>query len=451
MLSKIKSIFLKGHKRTVLAKKNAAISFILKSISIIIKLILVPLLLNLLKPTGYGLWITITAVISWFAFFDIGLGNGLRNKLAECLANNKSEEAKVYVSTSYFLLILIVSILLIIYFSLLPLINLQLLFNIHVNQYSDLKIAVSSIFVFFCIRFVFNLIGIILLANQRSAQSDLLLVVNDILFLLSVLILSILGIGSISILSIIYGAISIFVYLFANIYYFQKKYKKYSPSYKYIRWSYAKDLFSLGGKFFIMGASSIIIFSTDSMIITQLFGPSEVAPYDISYKYFMIVVMFFSIITTPFWSAFTEAFTIKDYDWMKNAINKLIKIWLGIVIIVLIMVVFSNYLYRLWIGNDLVIPVMLSILMGAFAIIKTFSSIFASFLNGIGKIKLSFYTSILSGILNIPLSIFFAKTLNMGLSGVILATCICLSYGVIIKPLQTIKIIKGSASGIWNK
>ena len=32
----------------------------------------------------YGL--TLSSIIGWFAFFDIGFGNGLRNKFAEAIA-----------------------------------------------------------------------------------------------------------------------------------------------------------------------------------------------------------------------------------------------------------------------------------------------------------------------------------------------------------------------------
>ena len=53
-----------------------------------IGLVLVPLTINYLNPTKYGIWITLSSVIGWFSFFDIGLGNGLRNRFAEAIANN---------------------------------------------------------------------------------------------------------------------------------------------------------------------------------------------------------------------------------------------------------------------------------------------------------------------------------------------------------------------------
>ena len=44
------------------------------------------------------------------------------------------------------------------------------------------------------------------------------------------------------------------------------------------------------------------------------------------------------------------------------------------------------------------------------------------FLNGIGKIKLQLWLYVFGAVINIPLSIYFVKYMNLGSSGVILGT-----------------------------
>src|ERR1700690_1843921 len=88
----------KGHERSVRAKRNIAFSFVLKVANIAVQLLFVPLLLGYLSPIKYGIWITVGSVINWFYFFDIGLGNGLRNKLAEAFAKKENEMARIYIS-----------------------------------------------------------------------------------------------------------------------------------------------------------------------------------------------------------------------------------------------------------------------------------------------------------------------------------------------------------------
>ena len=59
----------KGHKRSVKAKKNILASFMIKGGSIAISLILVPLTINYVNPTSYGIWLTLSSMVGWFWLF----------------------------------------------------------------------------------------------------------------------------------------------------------------------------------------------------------------------------------------------------------------------------------------------------------------------------------------------------------------------------------------------
>lgn len=87
-------------KRTNKALFNIASSFVIKGASILLSLLLVPITLDYLNPYEYGIWLTLSSVLMWINYFDIGLGNGLRNKLSEALAVGDDNLARIYVSTS---------------------------------------------------------------------------------------------------------------------------------------------------------------------------------------------------------------------------------------------------------------------------------------------------------------------------------------------------------------
>jgi O-antigen/teichoic acid export membrane protein len=161
--------------------------------------------------------------------------------------------------------------------------------------------------------------------------------------------------------------------------------------------------------------------------------------------------MVFTIITAPYWSAYTEAYTKNDMEWVKQATLKIIKLWFIVIIGIIIMLLFSNNAYQLWIGDRLAIPFNLSIVMALWVIVSTSTMIFANFLAGVNKIQLSLYHAIFVSIINIPLSIYFAKNLAMGSTGVILATLIGIIPRAIFQPIQYWKIVNGKAKGIWNK
>ena len=63
-----------------------------------------PLVLNYVNSAQYGIWLTLSSIVGWFSFFDIGLTQGLRNKFAEALARGDHNAAQIFVSTTYAIL-----------------------------------------------------------------------------------------------------------------------------------------------------------------------------------------------------------------------------------------------------------------------------------------------------------------------------------------------------------
>jgi O-antigen/teichoic acid export membrane protein len=187
------------------------------------------------------------------------------------------------------------------------------------------------------------------------------------------------------------------------------------------------------------------------MIITHLYGPEEVTIYNIAYKYFSIILMVFSMAMTPFWSAFTDAFYRNEFDWIKSIMRKLLIVWISLFIISIGMLAFSESIYRLWLGKMVAVPFRLSLVVYIYFTLSSFSMIFTSFLNGVGKIRLSLISAISEAILFIPAAILFAKYLNLGIAGIVLASSISPLIGIIWMPIQYNKLINQKATGYWNK
>ena len=86
--------------RSALLLKNVLASLAVKGWSVVVQLLLVPLTLACLGVYENGVWLTISSVLLWIDNLDVGLGNGLRNKLAVCLAENNIEKARQMVSST---------------------------------------------------------------------------------------------------------------------------------------------------------------------------------------------------------------------------------------------------------------------------------------------------------------------------------------------------------------
>lgn len=411
---------------------------------------LVPLTINYLNPTKYGIWITLSSIIAWFGFFDVGLGHGLRNRFAEALANNNEKLARIYVSTTYAILTSIITIVLVLFYIISPFLNWNTILNAENNAYlkSELSILALIVFSFFCLGFIFKLITTILTADQRPAKASLFGLIDKILSLIVIYILTKTTSSSLLYLGIVMSSSPVLVLAISSIWFFNGKYKKYRPSYKFVDLGKTKLLLNLGIKFFIVQLASILLYQTNVIIISHLFGPAEVTPYQVALRYFSIITLGFSIIVSPFWSAVTDAWTRKEISWIKNSMYKLRQTWFFFLIITVLMFIFSHWIYKIWVGEKIVISQLLSALIGTWIIVNTWNSIHSSFLNGIGKVRLQLYLGISVAVINIPFAIVLGK--SIGIEGVLLCNLILAIVQSLIYPIQFGKIIKNKAYGIWN-
>jgi len=437
-----------GHERSLRAKKNIIKSVFIKGGSVIISLMLIPLTIDYVNPTQYGIWLTLSSIITWAALFDMGLGNGLKNKLAEVIALNDTSKAKSYVSSTYAILIIISALLFVAFCVINPYINWSKVLNVQAGTYNGLNQLVLIIFGFFCCQFVVELITTVLFANHAPAKSGFMNMVAQLLTLAAILIATRSGQGSLTELVIIMAGVPLLVMFAGTILLFRGSYRSIAPGFAEINFGYAKELLSVGGAFFIIQIGALVLYETDNIVITQLFGPREVTTFNVAYKLFSVILMIFMLVITPFWSAFTEAYVKDDYAWIKTAIAKINKLWVVLSVMSVLMLITSPWLYKIWLGKSIIVPFSLSVAMCLYMISLIWQATHVQLLNGTGKIKLQFYLVIFSAIVNIPLSIFLGR--RIGVAGVTFSNVILLAMMGIIFSVQTSKIINKTASGIFN-
>jgi len=446
---KINLFFSQGHSRTILAKKNIAASFLIKGGSILIGLLLVPMTINYINSTQYGIWLTLSSIISWFSFFDIGLGNGLKNKLAETNALGQNEKGQIYISTTYAILTIISLIIFLLFFCINPFLNWAGILNTKNYTGQSLNLVALTIFGFFCVSFVIQLINTILTANHKPAKSSLIGLIGSFLSLIIIFIFTKSTEASLIKLVLVLAGVPLLTQLIASIWLFKSSLAILSPKFKLIDFKYAKDLLSVGGVFFIIQIGALVLFQTDNIVITQLFGPKEVTTFNIAYKLFSVIIMIFTIIMTPFWSSYTDAYAKNDLEWVRNIIDKMQKYWFILIGITICVLAMSPFVFKLWLGDSIKIPFYLSIAFTVYVTAFTWQTIHVFLLNGIGKIRLQFYLVIISAIVNLPLSIILGKW--YGLVGIITANTIVFIFMGILFSIQVGKILNHKATGIWGK
>ncbi len=454
MKQRILSYFSEGHKRSILAKKNIIFSLFIKFFSMVIVFVMVSKSIDYLGKEAYGLWVLLSSVLVWTALFDFGLTNGLRNKLSESLASenssfktNKNMISATYASMFFIALVTYVVIGLIVYF-----VDWKTFFSVNLFTNGEIQSILMVIFFAFSFNLLLKPIHAILKALQWPSVIMVFSLVASILSLLSLYLLSELHLENrLFAYTIVISFIPVIVLFLGSIYLFTNKLKRFKPSFKNIDFKLAKNVSVLGYSFFVIQFAGLVISQTDNVIIAYLFGTESVTEYSVAYRYFSLFLIGTSIVLTPFWSAFTEAYIKKEFDWIKKSIRKLLFTFTGMTLLVAVFVWFSDDVYKIWINNEMNLPLSLSIAMGFYVVIYSFSNIFVYFVNGTGYIKVQMYVGVTMAILNIPLSYLFAHIMGYGITGVIIATTICAAIPGIFSYIQYNRIISGKAKGIWIK
>jgi O-antigen/teichoic acid export membrane protein len=231
---------------------------------------------------------------------------------------------------------------------------------------------------------------------------------------------------------------------------FTGRYKPIKPSVDEIDFKLSKGVMNLGLKFFFVQICAIIIFSTSSFFIAQFYGPKEVVAYNIVFKYFQIPMMIFSIVLSPVWSAVTDAHVKSDFFWLRKTIKQLNLLSLVFTVGVILMLLLSPLVFNLWLGNKVVIPRNLSIAMAFYTVMQIGVAPYSNFINGLGKIKLTMSLTFVGIVIYLFLIYFFSNIFTDS-TGIVMAIIGTSLIGSIVQPLQTHKILNGTASGIWDK
>ncbi len=447
------NFFTKGHKRSLEAKRNIVGSLVIKGISIAIGLVLVPLTIHYINPSQYGIWLTLSSMIAWISFFDIGFTHGLRNKFAEAKARGDIKLVKIYVSTTYFYISIIFLFLWLVLMFLNQFISWHSLLSLPPEMEKEVSELAMLIFTYFCFQFVFRVINTILTADQKPAIASFIDMLGQLLGLGLIFALTKFTDGSLIYLGLAIGIAPTIILLAANIYFFNTRFKDYRPSFKFVKKEYAKDIMKLGLRFFVLQIAAIVQFETSLFLIAHYFGTAEVTNYNIAFKYFSVLQMGFLILLSPLWSGVTDAYNSGDLAWVKNAVKKYLLILIPFILAGLVMLVLSDKVYELWIGKNIVhVDFIISLLCLIFFSTSMFASIFVSVINGIGALRIQFFTSIFSSIGFFVLSVILIKYFQMGMEAILIASIVTNVFGYIIAPVQFYKIFyKRSESAIWYR
>jgi O-antigen/teichoic acid export membrane protein len=449
---KVKEKFFSGNDvRSSRMNKNIIIMILVRGLSILVSLLFVPLYLKSIDRSDYGILLTLTSMINWIGMLDIGFGNGLRNKLTISISNNNMLDAKKYVSNAYAAISVYIILIAIVFLSISHLFSWSSILNTSSSRENEMYILVNVTFILFCFNFIFGILNTILFSTQQPAIQSIINLISQIISFVVVLIaIKLFEVKSILIIGILTTAVSPLVLLIASIVIFSTKYKFLIPRLKLVCFDVIKDILTLGSKFFVLQIITLILFSINNMLILHLAGSEAVVEYSIAYRYIDVLAIVFTIFVTPVWSAATDAFAKDDKNWIKITVKKMLTITFIIFIGGIIMIVFSNFIFKIWLGEGIIkINHMTLILVLLFVLFRMLYQSYGYIINGSGKLKAQMSITLISAILYIPAALLLGG-IN-GLYGVLLVSVGAQIINYIWAQKQFKHIINNTGGKFWHE
>lgn len=430
--------------------RHTVFSFIIKGWSAIIIFLLIPITLKCLGEYENGVWLTISSMLIWIDQLDIGLGNGMRNKIATYMAENKYGQARKVVSSTFFMLICIIVPTTIFLLIGIYTIDLYAFIGVDNKIVGNLSTIVAMAVSMICATFIFKFIGKLYMGLQMPAVNNFLSTGGQTIALVLTYILYYTGQGTLFNIVLVNTSSPLLIYIIMYPYTFCYKYPQLRPAIQCIDKAMIKEVLSIGIKFFVIQIATVMIFVSSNTLISKYFSPAIVTPYQAAYRFFNIALIIFGIINLPYWSATTDAWTRQDKKWIKQSIKTMTILMLLLLVFIGIMVACSGLFYKIWLNDMTKIPFGMTVSIAIYTAVIIISMTYSNFLNGVGAFNLQLITTIIASILYIPLTLLLIKLTNNVLC-VIIAMALVYAPGVIINYIQLKKIVNSTAKGIWTK
>lgn len=425
---------------------NAICSYLIKGASILVGLLAVPAYMRYFRSSeALGTWYTIQTILQWILVFDLGIGNGLRNRLAAALVSNKKDEICSYVSSAYRLLGCVCALLVLIAAFAASVVPWNLVFNISEETISAdaLKTCMSIVMCGVVVQMLFQLINGILYALQQSFVVSGLALVSNTLILMFISLSSTgsdeANLVSLAVVNVVCMVLPLII---TTVVVFKRRLLGCDVDFRQFNFTHAKESLSTGLVILFLQLTWVVVASTHSFLISAFRSPSEVVEFQVYYKIYYTLSSLAAIALVPIWSAVSVAKAEHRYHWIiKNYFKCLLLAGL-VALVCLVTAPFVQFGFDIWLGsNSFDVNMSYIFIMSVFATMFVLQNVNASIGNGLSFFRVQVVCMGLAAVAMVPLASVFCRLTNSWI-GVVSATIVSILPFQLIEPFACIRYLK---------
>jgi O-antigen/teichoic acid export membrane protein len=435
--------------KTNTVSRNIVLSATLKAFNILFVILIVRRSLDVLGVENYGIWTAIASISTWISLLDVGVGNGLRVELRRCFIDHNWREAKMLLNTAYIFIgtlsLVVLAAFAIGWFY----VDWAAFFNVKSYAVQNLNYLILVTIVGLVLQLFFSLLQPVLNANLHSGLEGIFPTISNGLIFCYLLASDA---NSINLMqyAVFSATLPVLGAALFSFFYYSRYVPQIIPNFRETDFEKIKPILLVSGKFFFLQISSVLTYQMTSFLLIRYFTPTEVAEYNVAFRYFNLFYIVFMTALSPLWSMSTDAYLRGDLAWIEKMVKKyllfLIVMYAGLIVGYFM----RDFVFKIWLGDVTVSP-KIAFYVALYMAVLAWNMIFLYVVTGAGKIQLQFVLALVTMIIYFPLTHFLVKILNLGIDGIFIGNTLTLFFHSIFIPIQTYYLLKTDKKGIWTK
>lgn len=399
-------------------------------------LVTMPLVLHYLGAERFGLWATLTALMMLTGIGDLGIGNGLINALSAAHGADDRLAARTYVSSVFFMTLLLSSVLLILLLALDSAVPWPSVFHLSsTTAIGEVGPAVAVLILCLVLHVPLGVLVKIRTGYQEIHVTNLWHTLGVVLGLGALVLFIWLG-ASLPWL-VAADAVGQAIAMIGNLgrlFLVERPWLR--PGLSYVSFGAARELLNLGLLFFALAIIGITAFYSDNLLAIWVCGPEAAGLYAICARLFSPCRLLASTLLAPLWPAYGEAIARGDIAWVRRTIVMSIAIALLVISpLTLCLLFFGNDLASLWMRQPMSFGFGLLSGMALWVIIETFGAGMSYFLNGASVIRAQLVLGTIFAAVAVVAKVALAR--QFGIGGIAWGTLLAYA-GIILLPCARI-------------
>lgn len=396
-------------------------------------LVNIPLARAALTPEQFGVWMMLTALMGFFAFADLGVGNAVLNGTTAALARGDRAAAHRIVTGGYVWtaatgLLLLTLWLVWSRFSAAP---SSVVGTLPAAQVGAVLSALHAFVLLLALNVPAALAQKVQLAAQQGSWAGNTQCCAALATLLAVPAALYVGGG---LLALVFASLGMQVLVNTASSWLWLRRERLLPSRG--AWPDGSTLRSLahaGGLFFGLQIAAAFAFQSDAIVITQLLGQREYGDFAVVQRWFLLVTMVVTCALAGLWPALGDAYARKESAWVRTALRR--TYWVtGVSTALAAALLFAtiDWIVQRWLGVPLRVAPLMAATLAAWCVVEALGTVTGTFLNSHNVVRVQVMLAIA-----LAVSAFGAKWLlvpMLGAAGSVLATLG--AYLVISVPFQ---------------